>query len=76
MADLTLLATFSSRHEALIAQSLLQSHGVDAFAPDAHIMGAEIDPTWMSGWRLLVSDDMVERAKMILREAQSVPPES
>jgi hypothetical protein len=49
---------------------------VDAFAPDAHIMGAEIDQTWMSGWRLLVSDDMVERAKMILREAQSVPPES
>lgn len=70
MADLVLLATFSTRHEALIAQALLQANDVDAFAPDAHIMGAEIDPAWTSGWRLLVDGDEVERASDILREAQ------
>ena len=71
MADLVLLASFSTRHEALIAQSLLEAHGVAAFAPDAHIMGAEIDPTWMSGWRLLVDSDALERATTILREAEA-----
>jgi hypothetical protein len=70
MADLVLLAAFSTRHEALIAQSLLEAHGVQAFAPDAHIMGAEIDPTWMSGWRLLVDADVAERALAILCDAQ------
>lgn len=73
MSDLVLLASFSTRHEALIAQSLLEANGVDAFAPDAHIMGAEIDPTWMSGWRLLVREDELERAKAVLREAENTP---
>ncbi len=71
MADLVLLASFSSRPEALIAQGLLASHGIEAFSPDAHITMAEIDPTWMSGWRLLVDEDAVERALAILREAQA-----
>ncbi|MCR6644955.1 MAG: DUF2007 domain-containing protein [Terricaulis sp.] len=71
MADLVLLAAFSSRPEALIAQGLLRSHGIEAFSPDAHITMAEIDPTWMSGWRLLVDEDAVERALAILREAQA-----
>lgn len=71
MADLVLLVSFSTRHEALIAQSLLEANGVDAFAPDAHIMGAEIDPTWMSGWRLLVREDDLARAKAVLREAEA-----
>lgn len=70
MADLVLLASFSTRHEALIAQSLLEANGVDAFAPDAHIMGAEIDPTWMSGWRLLVREDDLVRARAVLRDAR------
>lgn len=73
MADLVLLASFSSRPEALIAQGLLRANGIEAHAPDAHITMAEIDPTWMSGWRLLVDEDVLERAKAILREAESTP---
>lgn len=73
MADLVLLASFSSRPEALIAQGLLRANGVEAFAPDAHITMAEIDPTWMSGWRLLVDEDVLERAQAILREAEASP---
>ena len=71
MTELVLLAAFSSRPEALVAQGLLRSHGIEAFAPDAHITLAEIDPTWMSGWRLLVDAHQLERALAILREAQS-----
>ncbi len=71
MTDLVLLATFSTRHEALIAQALLQANDVEAFAPDAHIMGAEIDPAWTSGWRLLVQETHLARAADILREAQA-----
>lgn len=74
MADLVLLASFSSRPEALIAQGYLRAHGIEAHAPDAHITMAEIDPTWMSGWRLLVDADVLERAQAILREAQSAAP--
>ena len=75
MADLVLLAAFSSRPEALIAQGLLRAHGIEAFSPDAHITMAEIDPTWMSGWRLLVDEDVLERAKAVLREAQNFSPD-
>jgi hypothetical protein len=71
MANLVLLATYATRHEALIAQALLHANGVDAFAPDAHIMGAEIDPAWMSGWRLLVDASLAEQAAAILRDAQT-----
>lgn len=74
MADLVLLATFSSRPEALVAQGLLRAHGVIAHAPDAHVSLAEIDPAWMSGWRLLVDESVLERALTILREAQETPP--
>lgn len=70
MADLVLLAAFSSRPEAIVAQSLLRSEGIDAFMPDANTLLAEIDPTFMAGWRLLVRADHLDRAAAILRDAQ------
>ncbi len=76
MADLVLLASFSSRAEALVAQGYLRAHGVEAHAPDAHILGAEVDPSWMSGWRLLVDESALEHAQAILSEAQEAPPEA
>ena len=71
MADLVVVARFSSRPEALIAQSLLRSEGVEVFMPDFNVLMAEFDPSFMqSGWRLMVTEQDVERAADILREAQ------
>lgn len=72
MADLVVVARFSSRPEALIAQSLLQSEGVESFMPDFNVLMAEFDPSFMqSGWRLMVTEDDATKAAEILREAQS-----
>jgi hypothetical protein len=72
MADLVVVARFSSRPEALIAQSLLHSEGVEAFMPDFNVLMAEFDPSFMqSGWRLMVTEDDATKASDILREAQS-----
>lgn len=73
MTDLVLLAAFASRPEAVVAQSLLRSEGVEVFMPDANILLAEIDPTFTTGWRLLVRADKVESALAILRDAQMSP---
>lgn len=70
MAGLVLLAAFSSRPEAMIAQSLLRSEGIEAFMPDGNITLAEIDPSFMSGWRVMVEESELERAAGIIRDAQ------
>lgn len=72
MADLVVVARFSSRPEALIAQSLLHSEGVEAFMPDFNVLMADFDPSFMeSGWRLMVTEEDASKATEILREAQS-----
>lgn len=71
MADLVVVARFSSRPEALIAQSLLRSEGVEAFMPDFNVLMADFDPSFMeSGWRLMVTAQDVKVAEEILRDAQ------
>lgn len=71
MADLVVVARFASRPEALIAQSLLRSEGVEALMPEFNVLMAEFDPSFMaSGWRLMVADHDAERAAAILRDAQ------
>jgi hypothetical protein len=71
MADLVVVARFSSRPEALIAQSLLRSEGVEAFMPDFNVLMAEFDPSFMeSGWRLMVTENDAAKAADILRAAQ------
>jgi hypothetical protein len=71
MADLVVVARFSSRPEALIAQSLLRSEGVETFMPDFNVLMAEFDPSFMaSGWRLMVTEHDAARAAAILRDAQ------
>jgi hypothetical protein len=71
MADLVVVARFSSRPEALIAQSLLRTEGVEAFMPDFNVLMADFDPSFMeSGWRLMVTDRDAAKASDILREAQ------
>lgn len=75
MADLVVVARFSSRPEALIAQSLLRSEGVEAFMPDFNVLMADFDPSFMqSGWRLMVSVRDAGRAAGILNDAQLDPP--
>ncbi len=78
MASLVVIARFSSRPEALIAQSLLRSEGVEVFMPDFNVLMAEFDPSFMeSGWRLRVSENEASNALAILRDAQlaSAAPE-
>lgn len=72
MTALVVLARFASRPEALIAQSLLSSEGVDAFMPDFNVLMAEFDPSMMeSGWRLMCRSEDVFKAQAILRDAQA-----
>jgi hypothetical protein len=74
MADLVLLASFSSRPEAIVALSLLKSEDVEAFMPDFNVLMADFDPSFMaSGWRLMVTEHDAEKAVDILREAQLSP---
>jgi hypothetical protein len=74
MADLVVVARFSSRPEALIAQSLLRSEGVETFMPDFNVLMANFDPSFMqSGWRLMVTAQDAAQAVDILRDAQLAP---
>lgn len=71
MPALVLLSRFASRPEALIAQSLLQSEGVEVFMPDFNVLMAEFDPSMMeSGWRLMCRSEDLFKAQAILRDAQ------
>jgi hypothetical protein len=71
MADLVVVARFSSRPEALIAQSLLRSEGIETFMPDFNVLMADFDPSFMeSGWRLMVTEQDAAPAAEILRDAQ------
>ncbi len=72
MSALVILARFASRPEALIAQSLLSSEGVESFMPDFNVLMAEFDPSMMeSGWRLMVRSEDLLQAEAILRDAQA-----
>lgn len=71
MADLVIVARFSSRPEAVVAQSLLRSEGIETLMPDFNVLMAEFDPSMMEhGWRLMAHSDDAELAQAILRDAQ------
>lgn len=72
MSDLALVASFASRPEATVAQSLLRSAGIDTLMPEFNALLADYDPSMMEhGWRLLVHKHNLEEAQAILREAQT-----
>lgn len=71
MADLVIVARFSSRPEALIAQSLLRSEGIETMMPEFNVLMADFDPSMMEhGWRLLGRGQDVAQIDAILRDAQ------
>jgi Putative prokaryotic signal transducing protein len=71
MTSLAIIARFASRSEAMVAQSLLQSEGVETLMPEFNVLMAELDPSMMEhGWRLMGRSDDVSRALEILRDAQ------
>jgi hypothetical protein len=71
MADLVTIARFSSRPEAVVAQSLLRSEGIETLMPDFNVLMADFDPSMMeSGWRLMVREEDAHEARAILRDAQ------
>jgi hypothetical protein len=72
MADLVIVARFASRPEALIAQGLLRSEGIETLMPDFNVLMADFDPSMMEhGWRLLGRAQDAEQIEAILRDAQS-----
>ena len=72
MTSLALIARFASRSEALVAQSLLASEGIETLMPEFNVLMAELDPSMMEhGWRLMGRSDDVFKAQAILREAQA-----
>ena len=71
MADLVIVARFASRPEALIAQSLLRSEGIETLMPEFNVLMADFDPSMMEhGWRLLGRTQDAALIATILREAQ------
>jgi hypothetical protein len=74
MPALALIARFSSRSEALVAQSLLASEGIETLLPEFNVLMAELDPSMMEhGWRLMGSSEDVFKAQAILHEALDQP---
>ncbi|MBY0563564.1 MAG: DUF2007 domain-containing protein [Hyphomonadaceae bacterium] len=72
MSSLALIARFVSRSEALVAQSLLASQGIETLLPEFNVLMAELDPSMMQhGWRLMGSSEDLFRAQAILRDAQA-----
>jgi len=71
MADLVIVVSFASRPEAIVAQSLLRSEGIETLMPEFNALLADYDPSMMEhGWRLLAHADDAETARAILRDAQ------
>lgn len=71
MAALVVVARFVSRSEALVAQSLLRSEGLETLMPEFNVLMAEVDPSMMMhGWRLMVREEDEASALAILRDAQ------
>ncbi len=74
MADLIIVARFASRPEALIAQSLLRSEGIETLMPEFNVLMAEFDPSMMEhGWRLLGHAEDAEQIAAIFHDAQLAP---
>jgi hypothetical protein len=71
MGDLVIVVSFASRPEAVVAQSLLRSEGIETLMPEFNALLADYDPSMMEhGWRLLAHADDAETARAILRAAQ------
>jgi hypothetical protein len=69
--SLVIVARFASRSEALIAQSLLRSEGVETLMPEFNVLMAEFDPSMMEhGWRLLGLEEDAAEIAALLRDAQ------
>ncbi|GAM97469.1 hypothetical protein U91I_01095 [alpha proteobacterium U9-1i] len=72
MSDLVIIARFSSRAEAIVAQSMLRAAGIDTLMPDFNVLMAEFDPSMMEhGWRLMAHADHAEEACAILADAEA-----
>lgn len=75
MSGLILVASFASRPEATVAQSLLRSEGIETLMPEFNLLLADIDPSMMEhGWRLMAAVEDAEAARAILRDARLMRP--
>jgi len=71
MPALVIVARFSSRPEAVVAQSVLRSAGLETLLPEFNVLMAELDPSMMEhGWRLMAAEEDADDARAILAEAQ------
>jgi hypothetical protein len=71
MPSLVIVARFASRPEAVIAQSLLRSEGIETLMPEFNVLMADMDPSMMEhGWRLMGLAEDAAQIEAILRDAQ------
>jgi len=72
MSSLVIVARFASRPEAVIAQSLLRSEGIETLMPEFNVLMADMDPSMMEhGWRLMGLAEDAAQIEEILRDAQA-----
>jgi hypothetical protein len=77
MSSLVIVARFASRSEALIAQSLLRSEGIETLMPEFNVLMAELDPSMMEhGWRLMGLAEDAAHIETLLAEAARQPMEN
>jgi hypothetical protein len=70
MSSFVTVARFASRSEALIAQSLLRSEGIETLMPEFNVLMAELDPSMMEhGWRLMGLEEDAAQIATVLAEA-------
>lgn len=67
--DLMNIKTYSSRHDAELAKSFLEAHGIDAVVSGDDYGGIHPGLSFATGVRLLVKEADVEKAKSIFHEA-------
>lgn len=66
MSNLVTVATFHSVHEAQLAKTVLESHGVKSFILDKHVASLQ-PPLSVGGIRVQVSKEDVDLAKDLLK---------
>ena len=67
MSDLVILATFSDAGIALVTQSYLRAHGIDAFLPDDMVLATQpFLGLTTGGYRLLVPENQAAEAQRLL----------
>ena len=70
MAGLVQLKTFNEFAEAQIVKAKLEAHEIPAFLFDEHLGGNLFAPVALTGFRLMVPEDRLEEATLLVEAAE------